>query len=222
MFQWNIYAWRNRMRPIFYGTVAIAMVLAIASHASQILRKSIQEVARLSDVIIIAKVGDIRNLGIQDSAHQFDLWQAECAVREVVCGHESNNVVKVTFFAKPLAPLTSMAGADRLERGKTCILFLRRDPSGLSLASPWDCRLELSASYDVFDEDQKNDARMGRSFSSTGTAQAATLTHEVLIEKARAAWQKKQAESEPGAPRNGSQPIRPETNRTPSAAGSRR
>jgi len=207
---------------MFYGTVAIAMALAIASSADQILRKTIQEMARLSDVIIIAKVGDIRNLGIQDSTHQFDLREAECAVRKVVCGQESYSVVKVTFFVKPMAPLTSMPGTDRLERGKTCILFLRRDQLGLSLASPYECPLELSASYDVFDEDPKNDAEMRRSLALFGNARVSTLTHEALIEKVRAAWQKKQAQSEPGGPANGSQPIRPETNRTPSAPGSRR
>ena len=203
------------MRPMLYGTVAIAMALAIASHAGQIVRKTIQEMARLSDVIIIAKVGDIRNLGIQDLAHQFDLWEAECAVREVVCGHESNSVVKVTFFAKPMAPLTSMPGTDRLESGKTCILFLRRDQSGLSLASPWDCRLELSASYDVFDEDPKNDADMRRSLRLFGNAQVATLTHEALIEKAGSLAKeaggkrtRRSCEREPAAsPRNKSNAI---------------
>jgi hypothetical protein len=204
-------------------TWAMGMAVAIALEAGQIVRKTLQQQARQSDIIATAEVRQVRATGIRDTKFGFDRWEADCALREVICGQETNRVLKVTFSIKPSSPITSLPRAESLEPGRAYVLFLRHDRDGLSLVAPWDSWLKVSSSYEVWDEDFRNDPELLKSSpSSIDGVPIVTLTHEALVQKLRASWEKRQTKSEPDGTANGSQPIRSETNTTSSTAGSRR
>lgn len=163
----------------YFCMVAALGVYQICT-AGQILKLTIQEKVRQSDMVVIAAVKDIKAGKIFDKTKQ--QWIAECDVQLVLKGdifiHRFNVgfvlPVGVEIKPKPVA----------LSANTNYLLFLKRGKRGYELITSYHGAIPESKDYSVIDEDLKDDKEaLRKSSSSINGLPAVLLAHEELIAK---------------------------------------
>ena len=169
-------------RKPFLVVLLTTLVLAQIGECGQVLHETIQSKVRLSDVIVIAKVQNVKSGKILIKQRTQE-WHAFCSIQQVLKSSLSEREISVIFLL-PDKGITIAPKPHSMAKGKTYILFLRQIGSSYRLITPYHGDIEAGQEYAVFDEDLKNDKEaLKRSASSINGVPCVTLSHDSLIKK---------------------------------------
>jgi len=169
-------------KKLFLIALLTTLVLAQIGKCGQVLHETIQSKIRLSDVIVIAQVQNVKPGKILAKQRSQE-WHALCSIQHVLKSRFSDREVSAMFLL-PDKGITIAPKPHSLAKGKTYILFLRQTGSSYRLITPYHGDIEVGHEYAVFDEDLKNDKEsLKRSVSSIRGVPCVTLSHDALTEK---------------------------------------
>lgn len=163
--------------------VSVAILASARSgRCGLVLHETIQSRVRQSDVIVTAKVQNVKRGKTLDKPPR-QQWLALCLIQEVLKGDVPNKEISVVFLL-PCEGITIEPKPHSLIKGKTYVLFLRHKERSHTLITPYHGDIEVSQEYAVFDEDLKNDKEaLKRSASSINGIPCVVLSHRALIKK---------------------------------------
>ncbi len=169
-------------KRLFSIVLVTALVFARTGKCGQVLHKSIQSEVRLSDVIVIAQVQNVKP-GKTLPKQRSRQWHALCAIQRVLKSGLQDNKISV-MFVLPQKAITIFPDPHGLVKGRTYILFLRQHGSSYRLITPYHGDMEVDRGYAVFDEDLKNDKEvLKRSVSSLEGVPCVIFSHDALMGK---------------------------------------
>ncbi|HUU19188.1 MAG TPA: toxin-antitoxin system YwqK family antitoxin [Sedimentisphaerales bacterium] len=169
-------------KKLFLIVLLTTLVLAQIGKCGQVLHETIQSKVRLSDVIVIAQVQNVKPGKILAKQRSQE-WHTLCSIQQVLKGDISDKEIPVAFLL-PAKGITIVPKPHSLAKGKTYILFLRQSGSSYRLITPYHGDIEVRQEYAVFDEDLKNDKEaLKRSASSINGVPSVMLSHDALTEK---------------------------------------
>jgi antitoxin component YwqK of YwqJK toxin-antitoxin module len=148
----------------------------------QVLHETIQSKVQQSDVIVTAKVQNVKRGNTLDKPPRQE-WLAICSIQQVLKGEISGHQISVAFLLPPKG-IKITPGPHSLDKGKTYILFLMHNGNLYRLITPYHGDIEIQREYAVFDEDLKDDQEtLKRATSSINGVPCVMLSHDAVIKK---------------------------------------
>lgn len=169
-------------KKLFLIVLLMTLVLAQIGKCGKVLHETIQSKVRLSDVIVIAQVQNVKS-GKIPAKQRSQQWHALCSIQQVLKSSLSDREVSA-MFVLPDKGITIAPKPHSLAKDKTYILFLGQMGSSYRLITPYHGDIEVGQEYAVFDEDLKDDKEaLKRSVSSIEGVPCVMLSHDALIKK---------------------------------------
>ena len=178
-----------------YTVFLMAMLLCSSVSARPVYKPTYSELQSKADVVLLLEVLNINEARIPEpnpDESVYRAYAAHCKVLATLKGRNVSNAVSIPFFQHP----TGLSGRNGV------------------ISAPFS--LDKRVRYLAFLKKMPD----GRLLPVTGHLDAGVSIKMILEEPDRKYFKMPQPGAEPDGPANGSQPIRSETNRTSSAAGS--